>query len=441
VPKLVLFRGDAVETEVPLSGTTVRLGRHESNDVVLDDSQNGVSRFHAEVRREAGGYVIVDMKSRNGIWVNGRRIKDKAPLALGVPVTIGGFELALEDDPSGTFVNEPAAQRPSARQSGTGPSPAQRPKPPAAPALSQRNQQILMGSGAVLLVIAVCAVTYTVVRRGSSRPPVEVPVAQTTTSIAPLPTAVNPEPIADQNKLLNEQDLGTARELMAAKDYDGALSQLQAVLERDVENAEAAQMKRDIEAARAAPKPKPVVVEAPAVVAIAGIPNKPGETQADYDVRANRIKSMLEEGRKALEVPDYATALARFRAVDREQPRYLAVDTLITDTAARQQKAVVNAIESGQQNEKAGNIVAARRSYDAAVKYDPTSAAAQQARAALLSKMNADAGEIYEKGDYALTSKSYALAEKYFKDVIEKTMPGDELYEKAKKGLEELAKR
>ena len=50
VPRLVVFRGDAVESEVRLSGGPVRIGRHAGNDVVLDDSLNGVSRFHAEIR-------------------------------------------------------------------------------------------------------------------------------------------------------------------------------------------------------------------------------------------------------------------------------------------------------------------------------------------------------------------------------------------------------
>ena len=443
MPKLVLFRGDAVETEVPLSGTPVRLGRHESNDVVLDDSQNGVSRFHAEVRREGGGYVIVDMKSRNGVWVGGRRIKDKAPLTLGVPVTIGAFELALEDDASGTFVTQSPAQRTTVRpSSSTAANVARQPKPqPSAATLSRRNQQILMASGAVLVVVAVCIVTYALVRRNSRRVVVEPPVAQTTTSIEAVPTPVNPEPVADQNRVLNEQDLAAARELLAAKEYDGALSRLQAVLERDVENADAAQMKREIEAIKSVPAKPPKPAEAPQVAVVAGIPAKPGELQADYDVRASRIKSTLEDGRKALEALDYATALARFRAVDREQPRYLAVDALIVDTVARQQKAVSTAIDSGQQNEKAGNIITARKWYDTAVKYDPTSAAAQQARAAIVNKMTADAQVIYSKGEFALKSQNRAGAERYFKEVIEKTMPGDEYYDKAKKGLEEAAKR
>ena len=48
--KLVIFRGDAVEHEIHLAGRTVRIGRDNRNDIVLDDKS--VSRFHAEVRAE-----------------------------------------------------------------------------------------------------------------------------------------------------------------------------------------------------------------------------------------------------------------------------------------------------------------------------------------------------------------------------------------------------
>ena len=102
MPKLVVFRGDAVEKELRLAGKNVTIGRDASNQIVLEDSSKGVSRFHAEIRYQAGAYFIVDLKSRNGVWMNTRRIDEKAELSLGVPVTLGAYELVLEDDvPSG----------------------------------------------------------------------------------------------------------------------------------------------------------------------------------------------------------------------------------------------------------------------------------------------------------------------------------------------------
>jgi pSer/pThr/pTyr-binding forkhead associated (FHA) protein len=105
--KLVIFKGDAVENEIHLAGSTLRIGRDAGNDVVLND--RGVSRCHAEVRAEGATYVIVDLKSRNGIWLNGQQITGKTALALGVPVTLGAYELVLEDDLPTVF-NEVAAR-------------------------------------------------------------------------------------------------------------------------------------------------------------------------------------------------------------------------------------------------------------------------------------------------------------------------------------------
>ena len=108
--KLVIFRGDAVENEIHLGGNTLRIGRDARNDIVLDDKS--VTRFHAEVRAEGSTYYIVDLKSRNGVWMNGQQIKGKAALPLGVTVTVGAYELALEDDVStGDLGEAPLANR------------------------------------------------------------------------------------------------------------------------------------------------------------------------------------------------------------------------------------------------------------------------------------------------------------------------------------------
>lgn len=48
------------------------LGRHADNQLVLRD--NRVSRTHARIFAEHGHYVIEDLDSRHGTWVNGARI-------------------------------------------------------------------------------------------------------------------------------------------------------------------------------------------------------------------------------------------------------------------------------------------------------------------------------------------------------------------------------
>jgi hypothetical protein len=78
-----------------LSGSRVVLGRSREADIVLQDPN--VSRRHAELRREDGGWQIVDLGSTNGIKVNGRRV-DNQPLSAGDQITIGVTDLTFELD-------------------------------------------------------------------------------------------------------------------------------------------------------------------------------------------------------------------------------------------------------------------------------------------------------------------------------------------------------
>jgi ABC-type multidrug transport system ATPase subunit/pSer/pThr/pTyr-binding forkhead associated (FHA) protein len=63
-------RKPASVTSLPL--TQLRIGRAEDNEVVLRDEL--VSRQHAELRRTSAGYVIEDLGSRNGVFVNGAKV-------------------------------------------------------------------------------------------------------------------------------------------------------------------------------------------------------------------------------------------------------------------------------------------------------------------------------------------------------------------------------
>ena len=83
------------ERAVPLTGGRIRLGRGSDNDVVLPDVS--VSRYHAEILREAGGWSVHDLKSTNGVEVN-REPVEKARLRPGDLLTIGSFEVRLEEE-------------------------------------------------------------------------------------------------------------------------------------------------------------------------------------------------------------------------------------------------------------------------------------------------------------------------------------------------------
>lgn len=65
----------------------VRLGRAEDNHVVLRD--RFVSSHHAEITREAGGYVLRDLGSTNGTFRNGARLSKPLVLQEGDRIGIG----------------------------------------------------------------------------------------------------------------------------------------------------------------------------------------------------------------------------------------------------------------------------------------------------------------------------------------------------------------
>src|SRR5688572_28064855 len=76
------------------------LGRDTGNRIQLNDSET--SRRHAEVRRDEEGYLLVDLASSNGTFVNGEQVSERR-LANGDRVQIGRTLLLFTDadEPSG----------------------------------------------------------------------------------------------------------------------------------------------------------------------------------------------------------------------------------------------------------------------------------------------------------------------------------------------------
>jgi len=85
----VEYQGDAIE----LRGGQLLVGRSAMCRLVLDDPL--VSRQHAEFRLENGVVIIYDLKSVNGVFVNGQKVERQLRLAAGDRVSIGSQELVL----------------------------------------------------------------------------------------------------------------------------------------------------------------------------------------------------------------------------------------------------------------------------------------------------------------------------------------------------------
>lgn len=90
VGMLVVKRGPNVGSRFALDADVVRAGRHPDSDIFLDDIT--VSRRHVEIKREAEGYVVYDVGSLNGTYLNRERV-ERAALHNGDELQIGTFKL------------------------------------------------------------------------------------------------------------------------------------------------------------------------------------------------------------------------------------------------------------------------------------------------------------------------------------------------------------
>ena len=86
----------------PLQDDRTIVGRVPTCAVVLPDHL--VSRQHAEIRRESFGYIVSDLGSSNGTFVNGQRLSadESRPLRDGDTLRLGSSELQFHD-PSATL--------------------------------------------------------------------------------------------------------------------------------------------------------------------------------------------------------------------------------------------------------------------------------------------------------------------------------------------------
>ena len=80
-------------TTIPIVEAEYLVGRHSDNGIRLSDP--GVSSFHARVFRGPDGYVIEDLKSRNGVWLNGSRVYH-AVLKNGDKLKLGASDYLYE---------------------------------------------------------------------------------------------------------------------------------------------------------------------------------------------------------------------------------------------------------------------------------------------------------------------------------------------------------
>ena len=136
--RLVVRSGPNPGKVFDLDRNEISIGRDISNEIVINDAE--VSRRHARLVAQAGGYVIEDQGSTNGTFVNGQRLMGPHMLRPGELILLGenvslAYETAGYEDAGATMVaasNVPSMP-PSPRESYIPPQPAPSPQPVSVP--------------------------------------------------------------------------------------------------------------------------------------------------------------------------------------------------------------------------------------------------------------------------------------------------------------------
>ena len=75
MPMLIVYEGELEGQRWIIDQDQVTIGRGSDCDVVLSKRQ--VSRYHAQIERDDGGYLLRDLGSKNGTYVNGQEVRDR----------------------------------------------------------------------------------------------------------------------------------------------------------------------------------------------------------------------------------------------------------------------------------------------------------------------------------------------------------------------------
>ena len=91
--RMVITEGPLAGSTVPLTPTSIVIGRAPSSTLVLDDSY--ASARHARIFPKDGTWWLEDLGSTNGTLLDGNRVHGTVELPVGVPVRIGQTTLEL----------------------------------------------------------------------------------------------------------------------------------------------------------------------------------------------------------------------------------------------------------------------------------------------------------------------------------------------------------
>ena len=201
------------------------LGRHPSNTIQLLDKI--VSKEHCIVERRGEQYVLRDLGSLNGTYINGQRVQGEQGLKHSDDIALGGTR-ARYDDGSGVPVMPPAMQSPGIAQPPVA-SPAAPAWQPAAP-VSLGHQPPHSGMAPMSAPVSGSAATPRGQMQGGAAPFSAIQVPAHATGLGPLnATRVD---VSDQSRAIGTQIAATQKGFMPFEQVASNPAQLAADYER-----------------------------------------------------------------------------------------------------------------------------------------------------------------------------------------------------------------
>jgi len=174
--QLVMHSGPTPGKTFSLEGDVLTIGREASNQIAINDAE--VSRKHSQLVLQGGKYVLTDLGSTNGTFVNGQRLTGQHVLQSGDVISLGEqinllFEAITVADPNATMLS--SAKPPAVARNAPPPQPQPQAQPAAyagqvpagpasvaaqapAPAAAPNRMPMMIGIGCLVLV-CLCGVS------------------------------------------------------------------------------------------------------------------------------------------------------------------------------------------------------------------------------------------------------------------------------------------
>jgi len=132
--QFVMHSGPTPGKTFPIEGDVLTLGREAGNQIVINDAE--ISRKHIQLVFQGGKYILTDLGSTNGTFVNGQRLTGQHILQPGEVVSLGEqinllFEAVTVSDPNATMLSSSKPARSTKAAQAAPPPPAPAPMPPA----------------------------------------------------------------------------------------------------------------------------------------------------------------------------------------------------------------------------------------------------------------------------------------------------------------------